>query len=154
MTHYFLDSSALIKRYQDEIGSLWIRGLFNDPVGHTILIAQITPVEFYSGMMRLVREGTLDLLAASRLRRALAIQLRRQYRLVSLTPPVISQAQDLLEKHPLRAYDAVQLASANTANKRLLASGAAPLIFVSADKRLAQAAVAEGLLTEDPGAHG
>lgn len=153
MTHYFLDSSGLVKRYQDEIGSSWVRGLFKDPPENTILIAEITPVEFYSGMTRLVREGTLDLLAARYLRHVLAIQLRQQYRLVSLTPQVISQAQDLLERHPLRAYDAVQLASANMANQRLLASGAVPLIFVSADKRLTEAAAAEGLVTEDPGSH-
>ena len=153
MTHYFLDSSALIKRYHDEPGSSWVRNLFNNPIGHSFLLAQISPVEFYSGVMRRMREGTIHMVDANRLRRALAIQLKEQYRVVLLTPEIISQAQDFLEKYPLRAYDAVQLASAYTTNRRLIATDLAPLVFVSADRRLNQAAAAEGLLTDDPNAH-
>lgn len=151
MTHYFLDSSAVVKRYVDEPGSLWIRSLFTSSLDHMILIAQITPVEASSAVIRRVREGTVDRLVVQELKQAFLIQLKRQYRLVSLTPQIISQAQDLLEKYPLRAYDAVQLASATTANDRLVAGEIAPLVFVSADKRLLQTATAEGLVIEGPG---
>jgi predicted nucleic acid-binding protein len=153
VTHYFLDSSAVVKRYVNEAGSLWIRNLFSGSAIHTILIAQITPVEVYSGVIWRVREGTVDPSVVDELRRAFLIQLRPQYNLVSFTQQVIGQAQDLLEKHPLRAYDAVQLASAMTTNTLLVTNDVAPLVFVSADRRLAQAAVAEGLLTEDLGLH-
>lgn len=154
MTHYFLDSSAVVKRYVNETGSPWIRSLFIRSRGHTILIAQITPVEAYSAVMRRVREGTVNLSITEDLRRTFLIQIKRQYRQVSLTQQVVSQAQDLIEKYPLRAYDAVQLASATTANERLVVEDVAPLVFVSADQRLVQAAAAEGLAVEDPGAYG
>lgn len=150
MTHYFLDSSALVKRYVNETGSQWIRSLLADPSEHTILIAQITPVEVYSATMRRVREGALDLTVSSHLRLALMLHLEHQYRVVLITPQVIWQAQGLLERHPLRAFDAVQLASAVTANERLVGGNLTPLVFVSADGQLIQAAVIEGLLTEDP----
>jgi predicted nucleic acid-binding protein len=153
VTYYFLDSSALIKRYHDESGSTWVRNLFDDPVEDTFLLAQITPVEFYSGVMRRMREGTIHMADANRLRRALAIQLKDQYRVVLLTTEIINRSQELLERYPLRAYDAVQLASAYTTNRRLIATDLAPLVFVSADKRLNQAAATEGLLTDDPNAH-
>jgi predicted nucleic acid-binding protein len=59
----------------------------------------------------------------------------------------------LLERHPLRAYDAIQLASALIANDALLTAGFAPLIVLAADDRLLDAAQAEGLMTDNPNAH-
>jgi hypothetical protein len=55
--------------------------------------------------------------------------------------------------HPLRTYDAVQLASALESTTRLVAAGLLPLRFVSADARLLVAAATEGLMTEEPQAH-
>jgi len=54
------------------------------------------------------------------------------------------------EKHPLRAYDAVQLAVALTVNSESLRLGMPAVILVSADNGLNNAAVAEGLGLEDP----
>jgi hypothetical protein len=42
MTQYFLDSSALIKRYIVEPGTTWIRTLTTRSSGNTVIIAQIT----------------------------------------------------------------------------------------------------------------
>ena len=73
--------------------------------------------------------------------------------MIGLTPQVVRRAEDLLAVHPLRTYDAVQLASALESNTRLVTAGLSPVIFVSADARLLVAAVAEGLMTEDPYTH-
>ncbi len=56
----------------------------------------------------------------------------------------------LLLVHPLRAYDAVQLASAMLAQFRL---ETASLVFLTADDRLLTAAAAEGLLTDNHNLH-
>jgi predicted nucleic acid-binding protein len=77
----------------------------------------------------------------------------REYVVIGLTPQVVRRAEDLLTVHPLRTYDAIQLASALESNTRLVATGLSPLIFVSADRRLLVAAASEGLMTEDPNAH-
>jgi len=53
----------------------------------------------------------------------------------------------------LRAYDAVQLASALIANQALTLRQLPPLTFVSADDRLIKVAMAEGLATENPNLH-
>jgi hypothetical protein len=53
----------------------------------------------------------------------------------------------------LRAYDAVQLASAIFARSGMQAAGGAPPIFLSADSRLLTAAQAEGFVTDDPNLH-
>ena len=58
MTAYFLDTSALVKRYVTEIGSTWVQdiaALNTDKLN----IAQITWVEFFSALARRQREGSL-----------------------------------------------------------------------------------------------
>src|SRR6266581_5006379 len=59
MTQYFLDSSALIKRYIVEPGTTWVRSIIQRSSGNTVIIAQITRIEIVSGASRRVREGTL-----------------------------------------------------------------------------------------------
>ena len=45
MSYFYLDSSALVKRYLTEIGSAWV-GVLTDPaVGNSIVVAEITRVE-------------------------------------------------------------------------------------------------------------
>jgi predicted nucleic acid-binding protein len=153
MTQYFLDSSALIKRYIVEPGTTWVRSLSNRSRGHMVIIAHITQIEIVSGASRRVREGTLTTRTARAVRLLIDRHARREYVVVGLTPQVVRRAEDLLAGHPLRTYDAVQLASAMESNTRLVVAGLSPLIFVSADVRLLVAAAAEGLMTEDPNAH-
>ena len=45
MTDYYLDSSALVKRYSDELGSTWIRNIIDPLAQHTILIAEVSLAE-------------------------------------------------------------------------------------------------------------
>jgi predicted nucleic acid-binding protein len=153
MTQYFLDSSALIKRYVVESGTTWVRSLTNRGSGHTVIIAQITQIEIVSGASRRVREGTLTTRTAQAVRLLIDRHVRRAYVVIGLTPQVVQRAEDLLAIHSLRTYDAVQLAAALESNSRIVAAGLSPVRFVSADARLLVAAAAEELLTEDPNAH-
>lgn len=153
MTAYFLDSSAVIKRYAPEVGTAWVRALTLPSAGNTILVAQMTQAEVISGVRRRVREGTIAPRVARAIRLLLDRHMRREYLVTELTAPIVHRAEDLLEQHPLRAYDALQLASAFDSNTRLVAAGVGPLIFVAADTRLLAAAAAEGLATDDPNAH-
>ncbi len=76
-----------------------------------------------------------------------------EYSVIELSEPIIQRSEDLLLAYPLRAYDAVQLASALDNAARLTAAGLASPLFVSADRRLLAAAEAEGLATDDPNQH-
>ena len=73
-----------------------------------------------------------------------------EYDLVATNPLVLDQAIRLTQQHRLRAYDALQLATALTANAALVAAGQAGLTFVAADVDLLVAARSEGLPAEDP----
>ena len=112
MTQYFLDSSALIKRYIVEPGTTWVRSIIQHSSGNTIIIAQTTQIEIVSGASRRVREGTLTTRTARAVRLLIDRHARRAYVVIGLTPQVVRRAEDLLIVHPLRTYDAVQLASA------------------------------------------
>jgi len=45
MSSFFLDSSALVKRYLTETGSFWVQGIAASAAGNTIAVAEITRVE-------------------------------------------------------------------------------------------------------------
>ena len=59
----------------------------------------------------------------------------------------------LAEKHGLRGYDAVQLASVLEIHRQHLAVGLPSPVLVSADAELNSAALAEGLQIENPNLH-
>ena len=153
MTAYFLDSSALVKRYVPETGTGWVRTITTPNAGNTILVAQMMQAEVISGVWRRVREGTMAPRIARAIRLLVDRHTRRGYLVIDLSARIAQRAEDLLEQHPLRAYDALQLASALESSTRLVGAGLAPPVFVTADTRLLAAAAAEGLAIEDPNAH-
>ena len=152
MSHYFLDSSALIKRYVAEPGAAWVREIMAPGAEHVIVVAPITRVEIISGVMRLKREGALDEHAARAIRQLVDRHASGEYLVTALTDGVVDQAEDLLERYTLRAYDSIQLASALQINAQIDGDSRSRIEFVSADTRLLAAAAGEGLTTIDPNA--
>jgi uncharacterized protein len=118
-----------------------------------ILIARVSSVEVYSALSRRVREGSLDPTTYAEIAADFDGVCAAEYRMIELTPKVVVRACGLLERHPLRAYDAVQLATALSTNDQLQAANLQALAFLSADARLLAAAQAEGLAIDDPNAH-
>jgi hypothetical protein len=49
---YFLDSSALVKRYVTETGSIWVSDLFDPALANEIIIAAVIPVEIIAAITR------------------------------------------------------------------------------------------------------
>ena len=96
MTQYFLDSSALIKRYIVEPGTTWVRSLTNRSSGNTVIIAQMTQIEMVSGVSRRVREGTLTTRTARAVRLLIDRHARRDYVVLGLTPQIVLESRLLL----------------------------------------------------------
>lgn len=137
----FLDTSAVVKLFVDEDGHEPVRALTQAP----IVIADIAIVELPAALYRKHRMGELSAHAARLLDRAFAAALDGQapgldIHLVSTEVPLLRACADLVRRHPLRAYDAVQLGTALAASSVL--GGCS---FGSFDVRLNEAAVAEGL---------
>jgi predicted nucleic acid-binding protein len=135
MTTYYLDASALSKRYVQEKGTAWVRMLVDPAAGHTLLTARITMVEIYSALARRKREGSIPTSNVQVAVQAFTAHSATEYDFVELNLNIVTLAQGLLERHPLRAYDAVQLASALASNQTLVAAELPSIIFLSADDR-------------------
>jgi len=153
MANFYADSSALVKRHVAEAGTAWFQAVATLSAGNTVTTARISMVEVYSALNRRVREATLDASDYVQIVADFDALCVAEYVLVELTVPVVQRAQLLLERHPLRAYDAVHLASGLVATSALIAAGLPALTFLSADRRLLNAAQAEGLAVDDPNIH-
>jgi predicted nucleic acid-binding protein len=150
---YFLDSSALVKRYVTETGSAWIRGLTDPDARNPLVIARITWVEVLSALARRQREGSLTPDGVRQAIRTFRYDLNMQYQVSEIDPTLAEAAGNLVVRHPLRAYDAVQLASALRAQSDLARISAPALTFLTADDRLLAIAQIEGLHTDNPNHH-
>ncbi len=151
VNRFFLDTSALIKRYTAESGTTWVQALTAPTSKRKIVLSEITLAEFASAIAR--KHRTPHGISHTERDRTLALFLehcRNEYELTSVSRAIIDRAVRLTQNHKLRGYDAVQLGSGLVLNEKLLAVGAPPLTFVAADHDLLAAANAEGLATENP----
>jgi len=153
MPAYYLDSSGLVKRYIREVGTGWVRQVCATGTLGTVHIAQIAGVETVAAITRRVRQRTTSARDGAAAIAALKHQLISDYTIVGITDALLQQAIDLVEKHGLRGYDAVQLASALQVQALRQASSLSAIVFISADTNLNAAATAEGLAVDDPNAH-
>lgn len=146
MANFYADSSALVKRHVPEIGSAWFQALAAPAAGNVITTARMSLAEVYSALNRRIREATLDAADYIQVVMDFNALCASQYTLVELTAHVVERARLLLERYPLRAYDAVHLSSALIANDALVAAGLPALTFLSADQRLLSVAQAERVM--------
>lgn len=153
MSAFFLDSSALVKRYVQEAGTAWVRQRTGPEADHDPYVALIAGAEGVAALMRQQRTGALDSEDAAAALAAFRREFAGLYHVVAINGPVIEKAMGLAEAHPLRGYDAVQLATALHVQRWRAVVGLDPLTFVSADTTLNAAADGEGLAVEDPNQH-
>jgi uncharacterized protein len=89
-----------------------------DPASANIVsIADITRAEVTGALARRAREGVISVNERDELIQTFRAHCVTQYRIVPTQPRIIDFAVELIHRHPLRAYDAVQLASATIVNR-------------------------------------
>lgn len=150
MAVYFLDSSALVKRYIHETGSTWVLDLFDPALDNEIFIAAVTRVEIIAAIARRERGGNISAADAARVYSQFRIDLQTDYQIIELPESIINSAMTFAQVRGLRGYDAIQLAAGCAVNELCIASGLPSLIFVSADNELNAAAASEGLAVANP----
>ena len=153
MSHYYVDASALVKRYVNEPGSDWLRAIVTTSEPHLFFTSRMTIVEVISAFARRVRDDPLSSDEFAAVSDAFRSDCLNQYQIMPPTLEIVDLACGLLERHPLRAYDATQLATGLVAQQFLTAQTYPPLTFLSSDDRLNQAASHEGLAVDNPGHH-
>lgn len=150
MAIYFLDSSALVKRYVSEKGSNWICNLFDPSLGNQFFVAAIAGVEIVSAITRRAKNGSINIADSIAIRNQFKQDFQTEYQIIEISEKIINSAINVAELYALRGYDAVQLASGRELNILCIANGLTGVNFVSADNNLNTAASGEGLLVENP----
>lgn len=147
MALYYLDTSALVKLYIREPGTDRMLQLAGRPAGHQLAVLALAQVEFRSALLRRERTGDIDRLTATDLIELFTRHLDTKFVRQSVNDAVLETASGLVDRYPLRAYDAVQLAGCLAL--KTTAGDAGPT-FVCSDQQLLDAAESEGLPLLDP----
>lgn len=142
MSSLYLDSSALLKRYLIEKGSVAMRTLFEKE--QVIVTSSITYAEVHATLHRAARSNLLDAQAVSSIVEQFESEWRR-FAVMEFEEPQRFLIPGLAKVTTLKGADLVHLASAVYA-----ARSDRELRFIGADVRLMEAAAAQGLSVIDP----
>jgi len=137
VSHFYLDASAVVKRYSPETGSVWVKALTDPTAGHTLVLGEITIAEVAAALA--AKHRALGGITQQERDDAVALFLSHcdtQYELIAISRSIIDRAVSLTQSHKLCGYDAVQLATALISNGVLTATGLSHLTFVAADDDL------------------
>ncbi len=146
---FYLDTSALVKRYIAEPGSQWVQDLYLQP-DSLVVTSLLTLVEAAAAFGRKWRMGDIDREAYRQALSRLRQEFYRGHVVLDVEPAMVDVAVTLTERHSLRGYDALHLAAALYTGRQMRLRRQVQVIFVSADRALLAAAAAEGLAVEDP----
>ncbi len=150
MGTYFLDTSAIVKRYFPEQGHDWIVALCDPVRQHKLYISQAALVEVVATICRKTREQHITTTERDMLIDTFRQDSQDTYGISLVTTKTYTFAGDLCRSHRLRAYDAVQLACALSLREEALVNQVSVPVFVCADINLINVASAEGLSVENP----
>ncbi|HTU88528.1 MAG TPA: type II toxin-antitoxin system VapC family toxin [Gemmataceae bacterium] len=151
MHSFFLDGSALAKRYVPENGSALVDVILDSVAEQRIYLLNIGYAEVASVLVRKKNAGGIS---AALFNQAL-LNLEREVirslgkHLLSFDNSVASDALAFIVKHAINSTDAIVLRVALDI-AQLLRDGGNDLVLVASDQRLLRAAQAEGLVTFNP----
>lgn len=137
----FFDTSALLKAYVREQGTAEVQSALRrgSPV-----VSRITYAELLCATGRAFREGVFTQRARDRIWDRIERDFA-SFEVIEVRAAVLGRVRAIAERHPLRTYDAVQLATAVTVTR-----AKTPIVFWCADWALLAAARAEGLRVHQP----
>lgn len=136
----YFDTSALIKRYVQELGRREVLTLLRK---NQCVVSAVLPVEVRSALRRRVAEKTLDAKRVPGILNRLVAD-RAYWTIIDVSREVLATAESLSGVHPLRALDAIHVASAKLFADR---TATQTFTFVSADVQQTNVAEALGIET-------
>ena len=129
----YLDTSSLVKLYIEEKGSRLVRDLVKR--AEIVATSVVTYAEARAALARQRREGGLTAAGFGQAKNDFALDWPR-YLAVEVSEAVYRNAGDVAEKHRLRGFDSLHLASYLS----LYGDGVRPIRFSSFDDALNRAA--------------
>ncbi len=140
----YFDTSAVVKLFVVEPGTDATIDLVSNSDPCELYLLSLTRAELHSAVQRRFREGDLSQTERTELLETFDNQTNQEFVIQPTTNGVIGRSLLLLERHPLRAYDAVQLAGC------LSLEEPREVIFACSDDHLLTAARSEGLQVFNP----
>ena len=139
MPVYYFDTSAILKRYRNELGTDVVDRLFDSPQGDSqFYISFLTILELTSSILRLVKGGQLSQSVADDMLARFSQDIPDTFRLAPLTDAILNGAVTVVGRHQLRSGDAIHLAPESEG------------ILVSSDSELLSAAANSGMGVLNP----
>ena len=149
MKYLYLDTSAFAKLYIEEEGSdLMVRFASESTLG-ALAVLNLTQVEFRSALRR--RERNEDISSEEAFTILAAVQKHFTggwFLSIPFNETILGEALALIDRRPLRAYDAIQLAACLSFGKGQREQDT--VTFVCSDKDLIQVAEMESLSVLNP----
>jgi len=139
----YLDSSALVKRYAEEVGTDFVKSIL--ATDGLITTSKLTYPEILSALMRKVRSGEIE----KKTFNGIVDKFDKDWGhilVLDFHNDLLPIVKTLIEKHPLKAADAIHLSSALW----LKLSSKVDVTFVASDSNLLKAAGAEKLQVMNP----
>jgi len=139
----YLDSSALVKRYAEEAGTDFVKSILS--TDRLITTSKLTYPEILSALMRKVRAGEIQRKRFD----DIVDRFEKDWNHVLVLEfhnDLLQIVKFLIEKHPIKAADAIHLSSALW----LKLSSKIDVTFVASDLNLLKAAQAEKLQIINP----
>jgi len=148
---YFCDTSAILKLYHHETGSVWMEQLFNDQ-SVSLVISELTTIEVASALARRLRRGEISRRAYQVALDNFARDCTQRFILIPLTSRLAEKARSLVDKYgeklAIRTLDAIQLAAGLLMTQE--GDELEDLRLVGADTALLNLGRQEGMLTINP----
>jgi hypothetical protein len=139
----YLDSSALVKRYTEEAGTDSVKSIL--ATSGLITTSKLTYPEILSALMRKVHSGEIE----KKTFHGIVDKFDKDWNhilVLDFHNDLLPIVKTLIQKHPLKAADAIHLSSALW----LKLSSKANVTFVASDSNLVKAAEAEKLQVMNP----
>ena len=151
MKYFYLDASALAKRYAPETGSSIVDHLFTRVPPARLIVSALGLAEVASILVRKHDSGKLSTANLSQVLIDFKVEITSVAAIKKVTADLtlIVAAISLIVQHSLNATNAILLCSAIDLTIDLSARGD-DLVLVASDDRLLRAAQAEGLLFFNP----
>ena len=149
MPIYYLDTSALMKRYWTETGSDVIAELF-EGLGDSDALAtsQLTVLEMNSALARFLESRQTTRGEYQRMLDQFARDIDDYgFKFMSIHNELVTEAVSVVREYSLRALDALHFTSAIAASEL---PGNQNLYMVSADRKIIEACVRHGMPSLDP----
>jgi predicted nucleic acid-binding protein len=152
LTHVYLDASALVKRFHQELGSEVVNDIIERVAAdnpHRLVVSSLTTLETLAILNRRRNEAQIPLPEFLRALQGVLRDIRRFSHYLAIDDRRILTSAVYALKHNINSADAVHVALLLSLRDALRSSEDAP-VCLAADKRLVRAVRAEGVTVIDP----